>query len=113
ALILDVRDQPLRRFITDLPAHTDGNVKLLSTLIHLDWYEPTPDDLEIALRCDAIIGTADQLIALTGQETPADALGEMFDRMPGAQLRAAVAVTPNGIDLVSRDNRVIRPVQNT
>src|SRR5699024_7948466 len=102
ALILDTRDQPLRRFLTDLPAHTDGNVKMLSTLSHLDWNPPTSDDLDIVLRCDAIIGTPSQLAALTGEATAADALGELFDRMPGSHLRAAIAVTENGIDLVSR-----------
>lgn len=112
AFILDTRDQPLRRFITDLPAHTDGNVRMISTLSHLDWQEPTPDELEIAMRCDVVIGTPPQLAALTGASSPADALGEIFDRMPGTHLRAAVAVTDSGLDLVSREERIIRPVQD-
>lgn len=110
-LILDTRDQPLRRFLTDLPAHTDGNVRMLSTLSHLDWHDPSPDELEIAMRCDVIVGTAAQFAALTGQDASADALGDIFDRMPGTHIRAAVAVTEYGIDLVGREERVIRPQQ--
>lgn len=112
ALILDTRDQPLRRFITDLPAHTDGNVKMISTLAHLDWNEPTADEIDIAMRCDAIIGTPAHFEALTGQADVTDALGDLFDRMPGTQLRAAVAITPHGLDLVAREDRVLRPVRD-
>jgi len=113
ALILDTRDQPLRRFLTDLPAHTDGNVRLISTLSHLDWQDPTPDDLEIAMRCDAIVGTTTQLAALTGQSSPSEALGDIYDRMPGTQLRAAIAITNSGIELIAREDRVLRPVQDS
>lgn len=111
-LVLDTRDQPLRRFITDMPAHTDGNVKMLGTLSHLDWQEPSIDELEIAMRCDTIVGTPSQLAALTGQQTPTEALGEIFDRMPGSHLHAAIAVTEDGINLVAREDRIIRPVRD-
>lgn len=112
ALILDTRDQPLRRLISDLPAHTNGAVRMISTLSHLDTQPPTDDELEIALRFDAVVGTPAQLEALTSQEDPADALGDLFDMMPGAHLRAAIAITPDGIQIVSRDQRVIRPIQD-
>lgn len=112
ALILDTRDQPLRRFITDLPAHTDGNVRMISTLGHLDWQAPTEDELEIALRCDAIVGTSAQFAVLTGQDNPSDALGDIFDCMPGSHIRAAIAVTESGVDLVGREDRVIRPMRD-
>ncbi len=112
ALVLDTRDQPLRRLISDLPAHTNGAVRMISTLSHLDLQPATDDELEIALRFDAVVGTPGQLSTLTGQEDPADALGDLFDMMPGAHLRAAVAVTPDGLQIVSRDQRVIRPIQD-
>lgn len=112
ALILDTRDQPLRRFITDLPAHTDGNVRMVTTLSHLDWQDPTDDEMEIALRCDVIVGTEAQFARLTGEAIASDALGEIFDRMPGAHLRAAVAVTPGGLELIGREERVLRPVRD-
>lgn len=112
ALILDTRDQPLRRFLTDLPAHTDGNVRLVSTLNHLDWQDPTTDEIEIAMRCDAIVGTFTQFAALTGQSSASEALGDIYDQMPGTQLRAAIAVTNAGIELIAREDRVLRPVQD-
>ena len=111
ALVLDVRDQSLRRFLSDLPAHTDGNVRLVGTLSHLDWNEPSEDEMEIALRFDAIVGTATQYAKLTELPTATDALGEIFDRMPGAHLRAAAAITPGGLELVAREDRVLRPIQ--
>jgi hypothetical protein len=113
AMVLDARDQPLRRFISDLPAHTDGNVRMISTLRHLDWQEASENELEIAMRCDAIVGTPAQYRALTGQSEPTDALGDIYDQMPGTQLRAAVLITTGGIDLVAREDRILRPVQDT
>lgn len=112
ALVLDTFDQPLRRFISDLPAHTDGTVRMVSSLSHLDMNAPTEDEVEIAMRFDAIVGTPPQLEALTGQAVPSEALGDLFDLMPGAHLRAAVAVTPDGLEIVARDGRVIRPIQD-
>lgn len=112
AMVLETMDQPLRRFISDLPAHTDGTVRMISALTHLDVADPTEDELEIAMRFDAIVGTPGQLEALTGQAVPSDALGDLFDRMPGAHLRAAVAVTADGLEMVARDARVIRPIRD-
>jgi hypothetical protein len=112
ALVLETMDQPLRRFISDLPAHTDGTVRMVGALTHLDMQQPTEDELEIALRFDAVVGTPSQLRALTGQEVPSDALGDLFDLMPGAHLRAAVAITPDGIEIVARDGRVLRPIND-
>jgi hypothetical protein len=112
ALILDTRDQPLRRFISDLPAHTNGAVRMISPLTHLDVAEPTEDEVQIALRFDAIVGTPSQLHALTGQASPTEALGDLFDLMPGSHLRAAIAITPDGLEIITRDSRVLRPIQN-
>lgn len=112
ALVLDTRDQPLRRFVTDLPAHTDGNVKMVGSLRHLEWQEATADEMEIALRFDAIVGTPVHYERLTGRPVASDALGEIFDRMPGAHLRAAIAITPDGLELVGREERVLRPVRD-
>lgn len=112
ALVLETLDQPLRRFISDLPAHTDGTVRMVGSLAHLDVQAATEDEMEIALRFDAIVGTPSQLEALTGQAVPSDALGDLFDLMAGAHLRAAVAATPDGIEIVARDGRVLRPVRD-
>lgn len=112
AMILDTRDQPLRRFLTGLPAHTNGNVRMISTLSHLGWQDPTSDELEIAMRCDAIVGTANHFQQLTGQTEAAGALGDVYDQMPGTHLRAAIMITSGGIDLVAREDRILRPVQD-
>lgn len=112
ALVLDTRDQPLRRFISDLPAHTNGAVRMISPLTHLDVADPTEDELEIALRFDAIIGTPSQLEKVTGQASPTEALGDLFDMMPGSHLRAAIAITPDGLEVIARDGRVLRPIQD-
>lgn len=112
AMILDALDQPLRRFISDLPAHTNGAVRMTSPLGHLDAAAPTPDEIEIALRFDTVIGTPSQYEALTGQAEPTDALGDLWDMMPGAHLRAAVAITPDGLEIITREERVLRPIQN-
>lgn len=112
ALVLDTVDQPLRRFISDLPAHTDGTVRMISSLSHLDVSDASDDEQEIALRFDAVAGTPAQLHALTGQTVPSDALGDLFEMMPGAHLRAAVAMTPDGLEIVARDQRVLRPIRD-
>lgn len=112
ALVLDARDQRLRRFLSDLPAHTNGNVRMIGTLRHLDWQEPTTDELEIAMRFDAIVGTDAQYEKLTGQSMATDALGDIYDRMPGMHLRAAAAITSDGLELIAREDRVLRPIQH-
>ena len=62
---------------------------MISTLSHLDWQDATADELEIAMRCDAIVGTAAQYEALTGQSEPTNALGDIYDQMPGTHRSAA------------------------
>lgn len=104
-------DQPLREFISDLPAHTVNTVRLITSLEHLDASAPTTNELEIAMRFDVIVGTEVQLMTLTGAASATDALGDLFDRMHTTALRAAIAVTDHGIEIISRDDRVLRPVQ--
>lgn len=112
ALVLDALDQPLRRFLIDLPAHTDGTVRMLTTLRHLDFMDPSDDELDVAMRCDTIIGTEAQYSKLTGRDHANDSLGDIFERMPLTHLRAAIAITPNGLDCISREGRVIKPIQD-
>lgn len=112
ALVLDLLDQPLRMFLIDLPAHTDGTVRMLTTLRHLDHLDARSDELEIAMRCDTIVGTEQQFLKLTRKESASDAFGEIYDQMPFTQLRAAIMITDGGIDCLSRDGRLLRPVQD-
>lgn len=112
ALVVDLYDQSLRSFLIDLPAHTDGTVRMLTTLDHLDYLEPQADELDIAMRCDTIVGTEAQFASLTGEASANDALGLIFERMPLTHLRAAVAITNDGLQIVSRDARVLKPVRD-
>jgi hypothetical protein len=104
-LIVDCADQPLRRFLSDLPAHTDPNVQMLGMLRHLDWHKPTKDELEIAMRFDLIIGTAKHYAALTGKDDPQAALTYISQHMPGTHLRTAVLVLPDALIAAERNNR--------
>jgi hypothetical protein len=112
ALVLDLMDQPLRHFLIDLPAHTDGNVRMLTTLSHLDHLTPHAEELDVAMRCDTIVGTEAQFAILTGEPRASDALGVIFEHMPLTHLRAAVAITANGLEIIARDTRVLKPVRN-
>lgn len=112
ALVIDLLNQPLRHFLIDLPAHTDGNVRMLTTLSHLDHLAPRADELEVAMRCDTIVGTETQFARLTGEEKASDALGLVFERMPLSHLRTAVAITQGGLEIIARDTRVLKPVQD-
>lgn len=112
ALVLDLLDQPLRLFLIDLPAHTDGTVRMLTTLSHLDHLAPHADELQIAMRCDTIVGTEEQFALLTGEQRASDALGLIFEHMPLTHLRAAVAITPDGLEIIARDTRVLKPVKD-
>ena len=111
-LVLDLLDQSLRHFLIDLPAHTDGTVRMLTTLGHLDRLPQHTDELDIAMRCDTIVGTQAQFETLTGEARASDALGLIFERMPLTHLRAAVAITPAGLEIIARDTRVLKPVRD-
>ena len=111
-LIVDLLDQSLRHFLIDLPAHTDGNVRMLTTLRHLDHAEPRADDLEVAMRTEPIVGTEEQFAKLTGEDRASNALGLIFEQMPLTHLRAAVAITSGGLEIIARDARVLKPVQD-
>jgi ribokinase len=102
-LVLDVADAPLRRFLTDLPAHTRPAVRMLGTLTYLvDSGEP--DEMEVALRYDTLVGNEREFESLTGTNDPDDALDAIVDRMPGANLRTAVMSCGNrGCRIVSRN----------
>ncbi len=88
-VILDVADAPLRRFLTDLPAHTSPRAHLLGTLVYLV-ESGEPDELEIALRCDTITGNERETLLLTGDTTLDDATATLQAAMIGANLRAVV-----------------------
>lgn len=110
ALVLDVQDASMRRFISDLPAHTDGKVNMIGTLRHLDWVDPEPDELDIALRYDTVIGTVAHYHALTGLNNAEDAVGTVWDGMDDHHLRSMVVLADDGFDIITPDERQRKPI---
>jgi sugar/nucleoside kinase (ribokinase family) len=104
-VVLDVDDMPLRRFLVDLPAHTNPSARLLGAMTYLAdsgeigaW--------EIALRHDILVGNERELLALTGRTTLDDALAYAQSCMPGANLRACVVSRgANGAVAATKSNR--------
>ncbi|MEJ7837834.1 MAG: carbohydrate kinase family protein [Thermomicrobiales bacterium] len=108
-LVLDVADAPLRRFLSDLPAHTRPAVRMLGTLTYLvDSGEP--DEMDVALRFDTLVGNEREYESLTGISDPHDAMRAIADRMPGSNLRAAVMSTGDrGCQVVTTEEHIAVP----
>ncbi len=91
-VIIDMADHALRRWLTDLPAHSSPRTRLLGTSTFLveDGKPATPDALEVALRFDTLVANVSEIRALTGT-TSLDAASEVIrQRMVGANLRTCV-----------------------
>jgi ribokinase len=88
-VLLDVDDMPLRRFLSDLPAHTLPATRLLGTLVYSAEPEHA-DRLEVMLRHDAIVGNEREAMLLTETATLDQAIAVLQTGMIGANLRAAV-----------------------
>jgi sugar/nucleoside kinase (ribokinase family) len=97
-------DAPLRRFLTDLPAHTRPDVRLLGPITYIvDNVEP--DAIEVAFRFDTITGTARQYFDLMDVESEGELIETIQHRMPGNNLRAtAVTLGVDGCLWITRDN---------
>jgi ribokinase len=89
-VVLDVADHPLRRFLTDLPAHVAPRTRLLGTLTYLVDSDEQ-DELEVALRHDALVGNEREFRSLTGAVDLDAATRTVQAAMVGANLRLAVA----------------------
>lgn len=102
-VILDMTDEPLRRFLTDLPAHTRPDVRLLGPITHLvDNNEP--DAIEIAFRFDTIVGAELEFLRLLGLDRANTIPSEVQRRMPGSNLRAAIVTSGSqGCRWITRD----------
>jgi ribokinase len=88
-VVLDMSDEPLRRFLTDLPAHTRPDVRLLGPITYIvDNGEP--DAIDVAFRFDTITGTRDQHLALLDVGSEGELVEVVQQRMSGSQLRCAV-----------------------
>jgi ribokinase len=80
---------PLRRFLSDLPAHTRPNARLLGPLTFLSDVGAN-DAVEVALRHDVVVGNEREFRELTGQPDPDAALGCMRARLRGSNARLVV-----------------------
>lgn len=88
-VVLDMADEPLRRFLTDLPAHTRPDVRLLGPITYIvDNAEP--DAVEVAFRFDTITGTRRQYYDLLDVGSEGELIEVAQRRMTGSQLRCAV-----------------------
>ncbi len=104
-VVLDPVDIELRRFLTDLPAHTRPRARILGPLSYLTDSAPA-DVLEIALRHDVIVGNAREFAALTGETQPDRALSAVQQRLTGTNCRLAVMTAGGrGSFAVDRANR--------
>src|SRR5665811_20623 len=102
-VVLDMIDAPLRRFLTDLPAHTRPDVRLLGPIARIV-ENAEPDAREIAFRFDTIVGTERQFRELLGLDHAGDLVAFIQHHMPGANLRAAVITSEHlGSRWVTRD----------
>lgn len=102
-VLLDVADAPLRRWLTDLPAHFAPRSKLLGTLTYVAGSDE-PDGLEVVLRHDAIVGSERETLLLTGSASADHATRLIQEAMPGANLRAWVfSRGAMGCRVVTRD----------
>ncbi|HEV2127030.1 MAG TPA: carbohydrate kinase family protein [Thermomicrobiales bacterium] len=102
-VLLDMADEPLRRFLTDLPVHTRPDVLLLGPITYIvDNAEP--DATDVAFRFDTITGNAAQFLDLMQVESEGELIETVQHRMPGTNLRAAVVtLAADGCLWITRD----------
>ncbi len=87
-VLLDSVDPRLRRFLIDLPVHTYPNVKILVPMTYVVDF-PGEDELDSIVRCDALVGSERELLALTRCDSQANAIKFLQERMRVSNLRCA------------------------
>ncbi len=103
--VLDCVDLDLRRFLTDLPAHTLPKCRLLGPLSYLA--DVVADDkLEVALRHDVIVGNEREFGDLTGPVSGDEGFIHIQQKLVGTNCRLAVMTRgANGSSAVDASNR--------
>jgi ribokinase len=103
--VIDCVDYELRRFLTDLPAHTRPSTRLLGSLTYLA--DVVADDkLEVALRHDILVGNEREYRELIGCDNAERALRSVAGAMPGANLRLAVMTCSEQGSIAATHNQV-------
>ncbi len=97
-VILDFDDATLRYFLTDLPAHTKPDVRLLGTLNYAR-FPLSPVDREVAFRFDTLIGTPSQVEHLAGSDNALSGLTDIHAQLRGVNLRTAVMVDDHSLKI--------------
>ena len=101
--VIDTDDLPLRRFLTDLPAHTFPHARLLGPLTFLSEAD-APDKVEIVLRHDVVVGNEREFRELSGLDDSDAALDWVRNRLLGSTCRLLVMTRgENGSVAATRD----------
>ena len=109
--VVDCIDLPLRRFVTDLPAHTRPSARLLGALTYFSDAE-SDDKIEIALRHDILVGNEREYRQLMGTCDGRSALAASPELMPGTNNRLAVmTMGEGGAVAITRTTRHSAPAQ--
>ncbi len=108
-LVLDMADIHLRRWLLDLPAHTQPRARLLGTLSYLA--DPDLHDaFDLVLRHDVVVGNEKDVLAVTGTWTLSDAEKAIQSRMRGENLRVAIITSgAAGCRVITEDQRIRLP----
>ncbi len=104
-VLLDSADPALRRFLIDLPVHTYPDVKILAPMTGVVEH-PGRDEFDSVIRCDALVGTEDELLALTENDSLDEAIRTMQDHMRVSNLRT-VAITRGADGAMAFDARQV------
>ena len=104
--VVDCVDLDLRRFVTDLPAHTRPGARLIGTLTYLA--DVVADDkIAIALRHDVLVGNEREYRELLGEGDAVKCASSMAELMRGANLRLAVMTRGERGSLAIQQDRTI------
>ncbi len=104
-VLLDTADSALRRFLIDLPVHTYPDVKILVPMTGVVDH-PGRDELDSVIRCDALVGTEQELLVLANCDSLDEAIRVMQDHMRVSNLRT-VAITRDAHGAMAFDARQV------
>lgn len=110
--VIDCLDFDLRKFLTDLPAHTRPGACLIGTLTYIADVVAR-DKLEIALRHDVLIGNEREYCSLVGLDTAEACLEAVGSAMTGHNLRTAIMTKGRrGAQAISQGERITAPARD-
>ena len=109
--IIDCVDYELRKFLTDLPAHTRPGACLIGTLTYLADVVAC-DKMTVALRHDILIGNEREYRELFGGGSGQECFDSVAAAMSGHNLRTAIMTSgARGVQAVAASGRVTVPAR--